>query len=206
MQLKFYRSIAPCHHHVLRWIGTSDPISGTIRQGFHIQTTTPVPGTQPVSHTWFKYLCHHAAQILLSTQLFRHHHHVLRWDWHFRSPLWYHQDSASIHTSTHTILVSKPVSQTWFGAIRQTCSSNSNVPIVPPPPPFAVRIGTSDPPSGTMTSHNQYTHTCSSQGRTLQTWVRGHNIHSNSTVPIVAPPCAAVGLALADPTLWYYET
>jgi hypothetical protein len=182
------------HHHVLRWDWRSDPPSGTIRQGFN-QTTHTYQGRNQCQ-TWFGANSAHAA----SFQLFRHHHHVLRWDWHFRSTLWYHKTRFHIQTTT-PIPGTQPVSQTWFRDPFGTCSSNSTFQLFRHHHHVLRWIGTSDPPSGTIRQgfHINYPH-LSWDATSVADVVRGQfgTCSSNSTVPIVPPPppCAAVGLAL----------
>jgi hypothetical protein len=72
------------HHHVLWRDWPPDPPSGTIRQGFHIQTTHTYGDATSVADV-VRDQSAHAAQIL-PFHLFRHHH-VLQWDWHQIHPL-----------------------------------------------------------------------------------------------------------------------
>jgi hypothetical protein len=243
---------------VLRWIGTSDPPSGTIRQGFHIQTTHTYPEATSVAVV--RGHSAHAAQILpfqlfrhhhhsgitsdpfsgtirqgLSTSklphlsrdnhsvadvvpgpihmqlsptvpLFRHHHHVLRWDWHFRSTLWYHRQGFHIQTTTPirrnqcrrrgSGATSAHAAQIltfqlfrhhhhvlrWIGTSRSTHwyhKTRLSFKLPTPVPRDATSVADVVQIIGT----------------------------SAQILPIVPPPppCAAVGLALQT-TLWYHKT
>jgi hypothetical protein len=90
-----------------------------------------------VLQTWFKANSAHAAEILLF-QLFRQPPLRQRWwDWHFRSTLCTQDKVLHIQT-THTYpRDATSVAEVAWGPI--TCSSNSTVPIVPPPPPCVLR-------------------------------------------------------------------
>jgi hypothetical protein len=151
-----------------------------------------------VFQTWFGANSAHAAQIL-PFQLFRHHHHVLRWDWHFRSTLCTIRQG---FTSKSTLIPgTHPVSQTWFRGQFGTCSSNSTVPLLFRHHHHVLRwIGTSDPPSGTIRQGFTSKLPHLPQGRNQccrRGWGQSGTCSSNSTVPIPPPPpCAAVGLAL----------
>jgi hypothetical protein len=174
-------------------IGTSDPPSGTHKTRLSHPTTHTCPqGRNQCCRRGSG--IEHAAQIL-PFQLFRHHHYVLRWDWHFRSTLWYIRQGFHIQT-THTCPGTHPVSQTWFGAnshiqlkfYRSNCSATTTM---------CCGGIISDPPSGTIdkASPSNYP-TYPRTQPVLQRWFGGQfgTCSSNSTVPIVPPPplCATV--------------
>jgi nucleoside diphosphate kinase len=138
MQLKFYRSNCSATTTILTVVGTSDPPSGTIRQGFHIQTTTPVPEDAtsvahvvpgPIRHMQLKFTVHCSATTTMCCG------GIGTSD----PPSGYHQTRLPSKLPTYQDTTSVAV---WFRGLFGTCSSNSNVPIVPPPPPFAGGIGT----------------------------------------------------------------
>jgi hypothetical protein len=112
-----------------------------------------------------------------------------------RSTLWYHKNKAST-SKLHTY----PRDATSVADVVPigTCSSNSTVPIVPPPPCAAVGLRTSDPLwyHKTRLSHPNYPHL--SQGRN-QCRRRGSGPIRHmqlkfyrSTIVPPPPPCAAV--------------
>jgi hypothetical protein len=117
-------------------IGTSDPPSGTIRQGFHIQTP-PVPGTQPVSQTWFRGpfgTCSSNSTVSHCTTTTT----MCCGGIGIRSTLWYHKTRLP-HPNYTPIPGTQPVLQTWFNNwhmqlkfYRSNCS--------PPPPCAAVGL------------------------------------------------------------------
>jgi hypothetical protein len=104
---------------------------GTIRQGFHIQAT-PVPGNANQCRRRFGATWHMQLKFYRSTS-FCSHHHVLRWDWHLRSTLWYHKTRLS-HQTTHTVCrdATSVADVVSHHAVRAP-----TVPLVPPPPPCA---------------------------------------------------------------------
>jgi hypothetical protein len=124
--------IVPHHHHVLRWDWHSDPPSGTIRQSF--------------TSNYYSHLSQGRNQCLdmvrgqfgtcssNSTVPIVPYHHVLRWDWHFRSTHWHH-DKAST-TTPH-------LSQGRIQCRRRGSGANRHMQLkfyrssVPPPPPCA---------------------------------------------------------------------
>jgi hypothetical protein len=235
-------------------IGTSDPPSGTIRQNFHIQLPTPIPGTQPVLQTWSGPIgtcsSNSTVPIVPTTTMCcggigtDPPSGTIRQDFHIQTTHTCPRDATSV------------ADVVWgqFG----TCSSNSTVPIVPPPPPCAAVglalqihplhhktrltskstliqgriqcrrrgsgansahaaqilpfhtvpppppcatvVGTSDPPSGTIRQGFTSKLPHLPQGRNQcrrRGWGQSGTCSSNSTVPIPPPPpCAAVGLAL----------
>jgi hypothetical protein len=114
------------HHHVVDW--HSDPHHWYHKTRLsHPNYPIPVPVDKPV-------MADSAIASSNSTvPLFRHHHHVLRWDWHFRSTLWYHKTRLS-HPNYPHLSQGRNQCRTR-GSATCTCSSNSTVPIVPPPPP-----------------------------------------------------------------------
>jgi hypothetical protein len=196
MQLKFYRSNCSATTTIKLWYGT-DPPSGTIRQGFHIQTTHTC-GTQPVSQTWFGATRQHAAQIL-PFQLFRHHHHVLRWDWHFRSTLWVPQTISHPnypHLSQDTTSVADVVrghSAHAAQIYRSNCHRHHQFTVL------RDWLRSTLWYHKTRLSHPKYPHLPSRDATSVADVVQIiGTCSSNSTVPIVPPPppCAAVGLAL----------
>jgi hypothetical protein len=155
-----------------------------------------------VSQTWFR------GQFGMQLKFYRSncstsHHHVLRWDWHFRSTLWYHKTRLSHPNYPH---LSQGRNQCRRrGSNIGTCSSNSTVPIVPPPPlcaavGLALQIHPLVPK--TRLPHPNYPHH-PRDASSVADVVRGQfgTYSSNSTVPIVPPPppCAAVGLFQIHP-------
>jgi hypothetical protein len=76
MQLKFYHSNCSgthYHHHVLRWIGTSDPPLWHHKTRLPHPTTHTCPGTSSVVEVVWGHLAH-AAQILPFHCPCQHHH------------------------------------------------------------------------------------------------------------------------------------
>jgi hypothetical protein len=155
-----------------------------------------------VSQTWFRANSAHAAQIL-PFQLFRHHHHVLRWDWHFRSTLWYHKTRLSHPNYPHLSQGRNQCRRRGSGPFG-TCSSNSNVPL------FRTTmccggIGTSDPPSGTIRqfSHPNY-HTYPRDATSVETWFGANSAHAAQILPFqlfnTTTMCCG-GIGTSDPPL-----
>jgi hypothetical protein len=137
MELKFYRSTTKpaTHHHVLWWDWNFRPPSGTIRQGFHIPTTPPVPGiATSVAEVVWGPIRH--MQLTLPFQLFRHHH-VLRWIGTSDPPSGTIRQGFHIQT-THTCpRDATSVAHVVQGLIRHMQLKFYRHSIVPPPPPCA---------------------------------------------------------------------
>jgi hypothetical protein len=190
------------HHHVLRWDWHFRSTLWYHKTRLSHPNYPPIPGTQPVSQTWFR--ANSAHQLKFYRSNCSHHHHVLRWDWHFRSTHWYHKTRPS-HQTTHTYPGTQPVLQRWlkFG----TCSSNSTVPIVPPPPPCAA-VGLALIPPGTIRQELSHptTHIPGTQP-VSQTWFGANSAHAAQILPFhlfPPPPCGGIGIS--DPHLWYHKT
>jgi hypothetical protein len=117
--------IVPPPPYVLRWISTSDPPSGTIRQGFTSKLPTPIPGTQPrVVRGQF---AHAAAQIL--TVPIVPPTTLCAVGLHFRSTHWYHKTRLQHPNYPPLHPGRNQCRRRGFGGQFGTCSSNSTVPL-----------------------------------------------------------------------------
>jgi hypothetical protein len=150
-------------------LALSDPPSGTIRQVLSHPNHPPTPGTQPVLQTWFGG-ANPTCSSNLPFPLFRHHHHVLRWDWH-QITLWYHKTRLHIQLPTTYPRDATSVADVVRGQLAHAaqilpfhCSATTTM--------CCGGIGT-DPPSGTIrqgftsklpTPHSQGRNQCCRRG------------------------------------------
>jgi hypothetical protein len=124
------------HHHVLWWIGPSDPPS-EYKTNFHIQTTHTRPrDANSVSQTWLGPIRHMQLKFL-RFQLFHFTTTpptttMLRWIG-TSDPPWYHQTRLPSKLPTLYPGGTHPVSQTWFGATPAHAAEI--LPFHLPPPP-----------------------------------------------------------------------